>query len=131
MSRRMKKSIVLLVQREPRLIRKWAIEELATPALASTLQEARELLVHTIPDAIFIDDELPDGRGISLLQDIRKSKHHKGTPVVLVATKDDLQMIEFAVMSGIYACVKYPLDETECKRTLRKAMTGRTGRVEY
>jgi response regulator of citrate/malate metabolism len=127
----MKETIVLLVQQDTTLLRKWAVEELTVPAIATSLEEARGILEHTIPDAIFVDDELVDGRGVNLLHDIRKSKYHKGTPVVLVATTDNLRLVEQAIMSGIYACVKHPLQEEECKRTLRKALTGRTGRVEY
>lgn len=129
--RTLRKSIVLLVQSEPDQLRKWVSEELAVPAIAKSLEEARNILQHTVPDTVFIDDKLTDGDGVQLLQDMRKSKYHKDTPVVLVAETEDPRVIERAIMSGIYACVKHPLDENECKRMLRKALTGRTGRVEY
>ncbi|MEE9312255.1 MAG: response regulator [Planctomycetota bacterium] len=129
--RTLRKSVVLVVQSKPHQLRKWISEELAVPAIAKSLEEARHILQHTIPDTVFVDDRLTDGTGVQLLQDMQKSKHHKDTPVVLVAESEDLRVLERAIMSGIYACVKLPLDENECKRMLRKALTGRTGRVEY
>lgn len=41
------------------------------PALVPSIDEARALLESTQPDAVLLDQQLPDGFGVDLLHDIK------------------------------------------------------------
>jgi DNA-binding response OmpR family regulator len=59
-----------------------------TPAVASSLKEARELWAAMPPDVVLLDLMLPDGDGLDLLQEWRKSGSH--TPVIVLSAKSGL-----------------------------------------
>lgn len=77
---------------------------------AQSLGQARDLLFSTtsnsLPSLVFIDLNLADGRGSELTDQMRKSKNHSDTPVVIVSTSSLESDIRESYLAGgnAYIC---------------------------
>jgi DNA-binding response OmpR family regulator len=58
-----------------------------TSARAHSLAEARSSLRSNLFDGVFLDVNLPDGRGYDLIPDLRQ--HHPGIRVIAISAMDD------------------------------------------
>ncbi len=66
-------------------------------AVATSLEEARELLAQSTPDLLIIDSLLPDGRGIELLEARAPEAFF---PVILLTSHADKTMQAAAMAAG-------------------------------
>ena len=67
---------------------------------ASCLREAKKILSYEKVDYIISDWNLPDGRGISLLKAIRKSKRFSDIPFLMVTADDSVSSMILASQYG-------------------------------
>ena len=91
-----------------------------TPLAAYDLAQAREQLLNTTPDAILLDQQLPDGFGLDLLREIKKEKD--APPVIMVTGVSDNDLVIKAMKAGAYDFVRKPMDELELDTTLNNAL---------
>ncbi|HHX51803.1 MAG TPA: diguanylate cyclase, partial [Clostridia bacterium] len=68
-----------------------AISSLGQVIHVETRKHAKELLLLQKFDLIILDIFLPDGNGMSLLQEIRKDVSHEGVPVLMFSNSDHLK----------------------------------------
>ncbi|MCK4594540.1 sigma-54-dependent Fis family transcriptional regulator [bacterium] len=75
---------------------------------AGTLGEARRRLLTESPDAVLLDLKLPDGNGLKLLDELRKS--HPETPVVILTAYGDVDSAVRALKAGAEDFFEKPFD---------------------
>lgn len=75
---------------------------------AGTLGEARRRLLTYHPDAVLLDLKLPDGNGLVLLDELRKS--HPETPVVILTAYGDVDAAVRALKAGAEDFFEKPFD---------------------
>jgi DNA-binding response OmpR family regulator len=63
-------------------------------SVAGTLADARRSLAADPPDAVLLDIHLPDGLGLELLDELRRSAATSSLPVIVVTAEGDEQMLQ-------------------------------------
>lgn len=87
---------------------------------ALTLSEARSRLAATLPDVVLLDQHLPDGNGMSLLEAILEDEPELA--VVMVTGAHDLELAIRAIKKGAYDFVHKPVQLQELLRVVAKAI---------
>ncbi|WP_177418293.1 sigma-54-dependent transcriptional regulator [endosymbiont of Lamellibrachia barhami] len=90
------------------------------PQTAHTLEQARERLAVSIPDAILLDQQLPDGFGIDILKEIVDQPLHP--PVIMITGVSDNKIVIQAMGLGAHDFIRKPVDEIELDTTLTNAL---------
>ncbi len=90
------------------------------PQTAHTLEQARERLAVSIPDAILLDQQLPDGFGIDILKEIVDQPLHP--PVIMITGVSDTKIVIQAMGLGAHDFIRKPVDEIELDTTLTNAL---------
>lgn len=90
------------------------------PKTAHTLERARELLMENTPDAILLDQQLPDGFGIDILKEI--AEHPPHPPVIMISGVTDNTLAIQAMGVGAHDFIRKPMDEVELDTTLTNAL---------
>ncbi len=91
-----------------------------TPLAAHDLSQARLHLKRMSPDAVLLDQQLPDGYGMDLLREIKADKD--APPVIMVTGVSDNALVIEAMKAGAYDFVRKPMDELELDTTLNNAL---------
>ena len=91
-----------------------------TPLVALDLAQARTHLSEITPDAVLLDQQLPDGYGMDLLREIKEEKD--APPVIMVTGVSDNALVIEAMKAGAYDFVRKPMDELELDTTLNNAL---------
>lgn len=91
-----------------------------TPLVALDLAQARTHLSEIMPDAVLLDQQLPDGYGMDLLREIKEEKD--APPVIMVTGVSDNALVIEAMKAGAYDFVRKPMDELELDTTLNNAL---------
>jgi two-component system chemotaxis response regulator CheY len=86
--------------------------------------EAMRLLPRSKFDLIVTDINMADINGLELIRFIRKSEHHRVTPLVIISTQAAARDVERGLALGANAYVKKPFSPEE----LRAAVTKELGR---
>ena len=87
---------------------------------APDLATARQALDRETFDAVLLDQQLPDGYGLTLLEEIRRDP--QAPPVILVTGSSDNELVIEAMKAGAYDFVRKPMDELELDTTLANAL---------
>ncbi len=90
------------------------------PQTAHTLEQARERLAVSIPDAILLDQQLPDGFGIDILKEIVDQPLHP--PVIMITGVSDNKIVIQTMGLGAHDFIRKPVDEIELDTTLTNAL---------
>ncbi len=122
----MKKPTVMIIDDERNFAEslRLAIEDALDVSTCETLGQARTALAETLPDAVLLDVQLPDGNGTELLRDLKESGD---LPVVIVMTA--YATVENAISALKLGAVDYftkPLDIEKLKRELAVYLENRT-----
>ncbi len=94
-----------------------AIEDAFTVFIAGSIEGARKALKNIMPAAILLDMRLPDGEGMELLQELKKSNR---LPIIIVMTA--FATVDSFIKTRHEGAVDYfskPLDISKLKRVLR------------
>ncbi|MDF7679323.1 response regulator [Enterobacteriaceae bacterium ESL0689] len=67
---------------------------------ANTIQQAKVIIAALKPDLLFLDNFLPDGKGIDLLKYLRIS--HPSIDVILITAANDIDTIKIAFRHGVF-----------------------------
>ena len=90
------------------------------PRLVGTIDEARANISAALPDAILLDQQLPDGIGIELLQEIVAAPH--APPVIMITGASDNSLAIEAMRIGAYDFIRKPMEDNEFDTTLGNAL---------
>jgi DNA-binding NtrC family response regulator len=90
------------------------------PQPAHSLEQARRILAEHMPDAILLDQQLPDGFGIDLLKEIMEQDPHP--PVIMITGVSDNRLAIQSMSLGAYDFIRKPMDEIELDTTLNNAL---------
>lgn len=85
---------------------------------AATIQEAREVLEQTRPDAIVMDIDLPDGNGLSFCRELRG---RLDIPVIFLTAHSDAQTAREGIAAGGFAFLTKPYQLEELRETVAHA----------
>jgi DNA-binding NtrC family response regulator len=116
-------SHVLIVDDEPSIC--WGFRELLTDdghdvSIASSAEEALDLVARRTPDAVVLDVRLPGRDGLSAMQDLKR--HIGGAPIIVVTAFGSLDTAVRAVQEGAYDYLSKPFDLEQAAETLRRAL---------
>jgi two-component system response regulator AtoC len=87
---------------------------------ALTCREALVALATSRPDALLLDQQLPDGTGLDLLLQLRERE--PDLPVVMMTGAHDLELAIQAIREGAFDFVHKPLDIEELGRAVERAL---------
>lgn len=73
-------------------------------------------------DLIFSDVNMPKVNGFEMVAAIRKLKHHKFTPIVMLTTERDPQMMNYAKSMGVRAWLTKPFTKEKLFETFTKLL---------
>ncbi|MBI5710006.1 MAG: sigma-54-dependent Fis family transcriptional regulator [Candidatus Eisenbacteria bacterium] len=85
-----------------------------------SLREARQVLEHDLPDLAIVDLKLPDGTGIDLLRELKRSQPE--IPVILMTAFGELETAVEAMSAGAYWFVKKPFQNEELVALAARAL---------
>jgi len=105
---------ILVVDDEPGVCR--ALAKVLTSAghevrSAASLKEAREERTRRVPDVVFLDLRLPDGNGLSLLEELKQEVPH--VEVVIVTAHVDVDLARRALLLGAVDLIEKPFSSSE------------------
>ncbi len=114
----------ILIIDDEKLIR-WSLEKDLTKSGFDVLEAencrvAISILQDCDPDLIILDQMLPDGTGIELLQKIKESKN--GTPVIMLTAVDKSDIAVQAMKLGAHDYVTKPINFEELKIVIEKSL---------
>lgn len=96
---------------------------------AGTIRGALKIVEAEQVDAILVDLNLPDGDGLSLIQELRRNPKGTGMPVMVVSADAERgSRDERAVGLAVAAWVEKPVDTTRLARLIRKQIGGAPSR---
>ena len=90
------------------------------PRLCGDLASARQALADAMPDAILLDQQLPDGHGIELLREL--GERGEAPPVIMITGVSDNNLAIEAMRFGAYDYIRKPMDKVELDTTLDNAL---------
>ncbi len=90
--------------------------------LAESGRKAREILTKLKPQLILLDIELPDGNGLDLLREWRKTSKFKHTPVVVVSAHGSKTSVEESLSAGANSFLLKPYDRKTLLQRVYKAI---------
>ncbi|WP_027182996.1 sigma-54-dependent transcriptional regulator [Desulfovibrio inopinatus] len=94
---------------------------------ARTLHKARELLCEGEFDVVFLDIHLPDGKGLTLIPDIKRAP---STPEVIIVTgENDPQGPELAIKNGAWDYIQKPVTWKTLELPLVRALEYRSHKI--
>ncbi len=90
---------------------------------AHTVAEAYQLVAKISPDLVLLDQILPDGSGLELMQQLLEQ--HPGLPIILMTGTHDLELAIKAIQGGAYDFVYKPVQPNELSQILNRALKQR------
>ena len=90
------------------------------PILVRTIDKAREHIRAGLPDAILLDQQLPDGFGIELLGEI--VDWPDAPPVIMITGASANDLAIEAMRIGAYDFIRKPMEHVDIDTTLDKAL---------
>ncbi len=97
------------------------IEDLGyQPQLVTSLQAARQALEQTCPGLILLDQQLPDGAGLDLLEEM--ADRPCMPPVILITGMRDTDLAILAMKAGAYDFIRKPMDVDALNRTIETVL---------
>jgi|PlaIllAssembly_1097288.scaffolds.fasta_scaffold826570_1 DNA-binding response OmpR family regulator len=88
----------------------------------SSVREAIPYLEHSLPDLILLDLLMPKVSGYKFLEDIRKNKHTKNVPVMIVTAVTEKESKIKTQNLGIIDYIEKPINIQELITKVEKAL---------
>ena len=128
----------VLVVEDSASVRAFVRAILEDPAFASTVGgcevveassgfDAMRLLPRASYDLIITDINMADINGLELIHFIRKSEHHRSTPLVIISTQNTERDIERGLALGANAYLPKPFTADQLKGLVRPYLKGTDG----
>src|SRR5690606_33343735 len=114
-SRILSRATILLVDDDTEIQR--LLEAVLTPSYAlfyvESLRQARDFLSRSLPDLILLDDELPDGRGIEMFQNLKERDGGHETPILMLTKRGAVENKVAAFNMGAEDYITKPFEPLE------------------
>lgn len=94
---------------------------------ASSGFEAMRLLPRGPYDLIVTDINMGDINGLELIQFVRKSEHHRSTPLIIISTQHTERDVERGLALGANGFIAKPFSPDELRAACAKAIGVTTG----
>lgn len=118
---------ILVVDDDPAfndLLRNYLGRQGYTTSMALTARGAFERIAAEQPDLVLVDYQLPDGNGLELMQQIKKT--HAKLPVILITNYADLRLAVNSIKLGAFEFVTKPVIPDELLRIVELALNQAT-----
>lgn len=86
--------------------------------LAGNLEQGRMMINNFKPDLIILDNYLPDGKGIELLQELSMSKHQG--EIIFITAASDIDTVSEAIRYGVFDYLLKPVSYDRLEQTLER-----------
>jgi two-component system chemotaxis response regulator CheY len=86
--------------------------------------DAMRLLPRGPYDLIITDINMADINGLELIHFIRKSEHHRGTPLVIISTLHGARDVERGLALGANAYLAKPFTPEQLRETCTRVLSG-------
>lgn len=96
---------------------------------ASSGFEALRLLPRGPYDCVVTDVNMPDINGLELVNFIRKSEHHKLTPLIIISTQASERDKQRGIALGADSYLAKPFEPEELRALVRAHLASRRGRA--
>ncbi len=93
--------------------------------------DAMRLLPRGPYDLVLTDINMPDINGLEVIQFVRKSPHHKDTPLVIISTQTSERDIARALALGATAYLRKPFVPEELVATLERVLVPKGGAAPH
>jgi len=117
----MNKKTILIIEDELTLLQRYseyAAKFFSDVLTAKNLEEAKSFLVGHEVDCILSDNRLPDGEGISLIQEL--PLRSKKIPVVIITAYADKQLAIDSVNAGVFHFIEKPVSKDKLMEILKE-----------
>ena len=104
-----------------------AVEELQLPVQLKILNDGEQLMHHlsremaVLPDAIFLDQNMPRKNGFECLTEIKENEALLGIPVIIFSTSYDESVAKSLYKQGAHFFICKPNSFEELKKVIRQA----------
>lgn len=86
--------------------------------LAGNLEQGRMMIANFKPDLIVLDNYLPDGRGIELLQELSAAKYQG--QIIFITAASDIETVADAIRYGVFDYLLKPVSYDRLEQTLER-----------
>ncbi len=93
--------------------------------------DAMRLLPRGPYDLVLTDINMPDINGLEVIQFVRRSPHHKDTPLVIISTQTSERDIARALALGATAYLRKPFVPEELVATLERVLAPKGGAAPH
>lgn len=90
---------------------------------ASSVAEAKNVILDQVPDIIFLDINLPDGNGFMLLKELKPTSDAKW---MMLSTFHDAELVKESIENGAEGFLCKDADDEEILRSIESVLAGRT-----
>ncbi|RYU93422.1 response regulator [Emticicia agri] len=111
---------------DDRIFFKEAMSEAASSVTVKTVSDGIELmnmLSNKLPDAIFLDLNMPFKNGQECLHEIKNNRRYKNIPVVIYSTSSNVDQINSTFQAGANLYISKPDSYLKLKVILKKVFT--------
>lgn len=109
---------------------KEALDEISIKTDLSMVHDGVQLMdflknhaTDTLPDAIFLDLNMPRKNGIECLTEIKENNILRNLPVIIFSTSLDNEIVENLYQKGASQYIRKPGDFSKLKTVIEKALT--------
>ncbi|GAB2813063.1 response regulator [Ferruginibacter profundus] len=98
------------------LLRSILLNKNISSEYVNSITEARRVLLNTNPEIIFLDNHLPDSKGVEFISYLKKN--HPGSIVVMITAYDTPDDRKKALMEGANLFISKPFSRETILRTI-------------
>lgn len=110
-----------------------ALEGLNFPFAFNTVQNGKQLMARlldgntVLPDALFLDLNMPLKNGLECLADIKKEQVLEKLRVIMLSTSSDKDIVDFSYLRGAHYFIRKPSDFEQLKKIVYDVMSDLAG----
>jgi DNA-binding NtrC family response regulator len=114
--------------RDDHLIFAKALKEVAVETELTCLTNGEKLMgylskhIHDLPDAIFLDLNMPRKNGSECLVEIKRNKNLKNIPVVIYSTDFHTDILDILYKYGAYYCIRKSANKSQALDSVRRVL---------
>lgn len=110
-----------------------ALEEIPVPSSLKTVKDGVELMQHLssvpiLPDAVFLDLNMPRKNGFDCLTEIKSSSNLNTVPIIIYSTSMDKEVVDMLYEKGAQHYIRKPGDFLKLKQVIYEALISITNR---